>query len=148
MARCLFSCPRPACYLEDTGPVSLRGMHHHYSFSEHANTIKRMIENLAIGFLIVWLGGVLFLVFRAMNLYRLILNNLAPGRTYAEVARVPNLFFNRRFYLSAPEIDPEYLTEFGRQCQRAAVANGLGLAAWALGGVVLIVCYTSYRLSI
>jgi hypothetical protein len=56
-----------------------------------------MINNLAIGFLIVWLGGFLFFVFRATNLYRSALNNLAPGRTYAEVARVPNLFLNLRF---------------------------------------------------
>jgi hypothetical protein len=39
-----------------------------------------MIDKLAIGFIIVWLSGFLLFTFRAMNLYRLILNNLRQAR--------------------------------------------------------------------
>lgn len=51
-----------------------------------------MIDDFAIGLLTIWLLGVLLFFFRAMNLYRLTLNNIVPGMTYAEVARLPNLF--------------------------------------------------------
>jgi hypothetical protein len=55
-----------------------------------------MVDNPAIWLLLTWLGGALFFAARAMNLYRLILNNLAPGKTYVGVARVPNLGINLR----------------------------------------------------
>ena len=100
---------------------------------------------LAIGLVVAWCCGLLFLVGRAINFMRLVYNNLVPGKNdwgFGSYFRA--YLFNRRFLSLTSGVDPASLTEVGRQYREKAAWNDLIISAWALAGFVLIVWASSY----
>src|ERR1700732_4579108 len=100
---------------------------------------------LAIGLVIVWCCGLLFLTGRALNFTRLIYNNRVPGKNDWGSGS----FFHFYFFRLLPRtltgaIDPTSLTEVGRQYRKRAIRNEWIIFAWALGGFVLIAWASSY----
>ena len=89
---------------------------------------------------VVWICGALLLVGRALNFLRLVFNNLAPGKdswthtNFLHVAILKNWF---RF--DGALVDPESLTELGRQYQRGAIRNGRILLVWTVTGFLLLI---------
>jgi hypothetical protein len=99
---------------------------------------------LATGLVIVWSAGLLFLVGRALNFSRLVLNNLAPGKSYWESANLFRFFLGFRFSIFGIAVDPTSLTEVGRQYQKRAIRNEWVTFTWGGVGMILIVWASSY----
>ncbi len=96
------------------------------------------------GLVLAWLCGALLLVGRALNFLRLVFNNLAPGKIswmYANFLHVAVL--NNWFRFDGALVDPESLTELGRQYQKGAIRNGRILLVWALAGLLLLIVWAS-----
>jgi len=104
------------------------------------------MTHLAIGVVVIWSCGFVFLVGRTLNFIRLVYNNVAPDKSYwdsRDVLRF-HVLMRFRFMADAGAIAPASLTEMGRQYQRRALRNDRILLAWTLGGVVLLVWASSY----
>jgi hypothetical protein len=100
---------------------------------------------LATGLIVVWSVGLFFLVGRALNFTRLILNNVAPGTDYwgsTKFFRFNFLGFKLSWLGTA--IDPANLSEVGRQYQKKAIRNEWITFAWGIGGVILLAWASSY----
>ena len=95
---------------------------------------------VANGLVIVWLVGLLFLVGYGLNLSRLVLNNLIPGRNYWDVAN----YFRLRLSIFSMAVRPSDLTELGRQYQKRAVRVDWIMWAWMIGGFFLVVWASTY----
>jgi hypothetical protein len=99
---------------------------------------------LAISLVVAWACGLLFLAGRTLNFIRLVYNNLAPGKTWKYQNLFRYYFLSVRFMADASALDPEVLTEVGRQYQKRAIRNDRIMLAWALGGFVLLPWASSY----
>jgi hypothetical protein len=100
---------------------------------------------LATGLIVAWLCIMLFLAGRELNLLRLILNNFAPGKDLWGSSNPFNpTIIGYRLYLDARTIDPESLTELGKQYQRTAIRNERMIVACILAGAILLVWTSSY----
>jgi len=96
------------------------------------------------GLIVVWLCGALLLIGRAVNFLRLVFNNLAPKSsswTYANFLHVAIL--SNWFRFDGALVDPESLTELGRQYQKSAIRNGRILLVWILVGFLLLLVWTA-----
>jgi hypothetical protein len=94
---------------------------------------------LAIGLIVVWSTGFVFLVARAFNFSRLVLNNLAPGKNYWESAKFFRFYFwGFRLSLFGLAVEPESLTELGKQYQKRAIRNEWVTFAWGASGMILL----------
>ena len=105
---------------------------------------------LATGFVVVWTAGLLFLVGRAFNFSRLALNNIVPGKPYWDHSDYYRHYFSsifRRRSIIGLAVDPESLTEVGRQYQKSAIRNERISLAWMAGGVVPLVWAVSYLMA-
>jgi hypothetical protein len=103
------------------------------------------MTHLAIGLVVAWSCGLLFLAGRALNFTRLVYNNLVPGKNYCESRNLFRFYFlSFRFLTDARAIDPANLTEVGRQYRKRAIRNDRILLAWVLGGFVLLVWASFY----
>jgi hypothetical protein len=92
---------------------------------------------LAIGLTVVWLAGLLFLAGQALNDIRVALNNLTPDARYSD-------FVSGVKIKLVSKISPARLTDLGRQHQRRAIRHERIMFAWAIGGLILLVCFISY----
>jgi hypothetical protein len=91
---------------------------------------------LATGLMVVWFAGLLFLTGQALNDIRLVLNDLAPDARYSD--------FASGFKIIVSKINPARLTDVGQQHQRGAIQHQRIMFAWAVGGLILLVCFFSY----
>jgi hypothetical protein len=79
---------------------------------------------LAIGLVVAWCCGLLFLAGRSLNFIRLVYNNLAPDSKYeSSGAFFRFCFWNFRFLTDAGAIDPSCLSEAGREYRKRAIRN-------------------------
>jgi len=92
---------------------------------------------LAAGLIVVWLAGLLFFAGQALNDIRVVLNNLAPDARYSD-------FVSGLKIKLVSKINPTRLTDLGRQHQRRAIQHERIMFAWAVGGLILLVCFFSY----
>ena len=99
---------------------------------------------LAISLVVAWSCGILFLAGRALNFSRLVYNNFASGKTLGYPDYFRSNFLSFRFLTDANWINPENLTETGKQYRRKAIRNDRIMFAWALGGFVLFPWASSY----
>jgi hypothetical protein len=96
------------------------------------------MSNLAISLVVIWSCGLIFLAGRALNFIRLIYNNLAPGKDHWK-SRYSNrsILLSLRYRTDASAIDPESLTEAGRQYRKGAIRNERIMLAWGICGIML-----------
>ncbi len=99
----------------------------------------------AIGLVVVWSAGLLFLAGRTLNFIRLVYNNVAPGENYWNCRNVlRHYFFSFRFMTDARAIELANLTEVGRYYRKAAIRNDWIMLAWCLVGFALPVWAAPY----
>jgi hypothetical protein len=103
------------------------------------------MKYVANGLVIVWLVGLLFLFGYGLNLSRLVLNNLIPGRTYWNAA---DYFLWRswraRLGIFSMAVRPADLTELGRQYHKRATRIDWIMGSWMIGGFFLVVWASTY----
>lgn len=90
---------------------------------------------LAIGLVVGWGCGLLFLVARVLNFLRLIYNNILPGKTdRGSLGFFPSVFIRT----PTSGIDPASLNEAGRHYLEKARRNDWIMLAWGLCGFALL----------
>jgi heme/copper-type cytochrome/quinol oxidase subunit 3 len=113
--------------------------------SRHLHSREHAMIYLAIGLIVVWSAGLLFFAGRALNFSRLVLNNLAPGKSYWKSANFVRFgFFGFRLSFFGIAVDPASLTELGRQHQRRAIRNEWIAFAWGIGGFIFLIWASRY----
>jgi len=103
------------------------------------------MKNLAIGLIVVWGAGLLFLVGRAANFIRLVYNNVAPGKSHWDPGYILRKSLFRPYFLTdARAINPANLNDAGRQYRKEAIRNDWITLGWASGGFALIIWASPY----
>lgn len=96
------------------------------------------MNGLQIGFVLIWVAGLVFLFARALNYSRLVLNNLAPGETCWEPSDFRLFFSFKRFRFFGNYVEPAHLTELGREYQKRVRQTDIIAYFWMLGGLVAL----------
>ena len=93
---------------------------------------------LAVALATIWLAGLFVFAGRFLNFTRLLYNNLDPAKDFSKTG----IFSSRAFFYPAgsQSIDPENLTEAGRQYRKDAIRDERLATAWGLGGLVILAC--------
>jgi hypothetical protein len=100
---------------------------------------------IATGLVIVWGTGLLFLFGYGLNLSRLVLNNLIPGRNYWAVADYFSLrYWRMRLAIFSMGVRSSDLTEPGRQYHKQAIRIERIVWAWMIGGFFLVAWASVY----
>ena len=87
----------------------------------------------------VWFCGLIFFTGRALNLMRLVLNNLAPGEPLWGTGDVKSITpLGGEFRIQASAVDPAGLSELGKIYRKQAIRNERMMFAWGFGGFILI----------
>jgi hypothetical protein len=103
---------------------------------------------LALGVVMVWFFGLLFLFGYGLNLSRLVLNNLIPGRNYWDIADYYRWRSWRRWPgIFSMAVRPSDLTELGRQYHTRAIRIDWIMWAWMIGGFFLVVWASAYLMA-
>lgn len=104
----------------------------------HRQGASAAMTYVAYGIVAIWIAGYLYLFFRGLNFGRLILNNVASGKTYREFYYLSYLIGLRQY--PGTTVDPECLNELGLELQKKAVWNERVGAVWLAGGGSLLFC--------
>jgi hypothetical protein len=96
---------------------------------------------LAIGLTTVWFIGIAVFAGRFLNFTRLLYNNLDPAKDLSKTGIFSNGVFVRP--PGAQAIDPEDLTESGREYQQQAKRDQRLAMIWGLGGLAILACVLS-----
>jgi hypothetical protein len=107
----------------------------------HRYETKAAMMYVACGIVTIWIAGYLYLLFRGINLGRVILNNGVPGKPYRELFYLSHLV-GLRMYLGTNS-DPDCLNELGQELQKKAIWNERIAALWLAGGGSLLL-YLAY----
>lgn len=78
------------------------------------------------------------------NDMRILENNVAPGHDFLKGAKSDFRFQFAIYRFNASSINPECLTEFGRQYQKKAIRHHRIMTIYAIGGFALVVGVMSY----
>jgi hypothetical protein len=101
--------------------------------------------DFAYGMVVVYFVVCFLFAAQYVNDMRIVLNNQAPGHGFWGSTK----FFSFRpsfalFRVNAASIDPESLTEFGRQYRERAIRHHHIMTIWAVGGFIIVAVLLSY----
>jgi hypothetical protein len=112
---------------------------------QQAESAEREMMNFAYGLVAVYFFMGFLFAAQYGNDMRILENNISPGHDFWKCAN----FFDYRFQFAifrfnASSIDPDCLTEFGREYQKKAVRHHQIMTIYALGGFAVVVAVMSY----
>ena len=104
---------------------------------------RRKMNGLQIGFVLIWVAGLVFLFARALNYSRLVLNNLAQGETCWQPSDFRLFFTFKRFRFFGNYVEPTHLTDLGRGYQKRVRQADIIAYFWTLAGFVALAIFLS-----